>query len=60
MAIRVFLASSRVILLDSLQVLLEIRQDIRIIGRRLTDTTPSGGFKNFDRMSQSSTLDWSA
>jgi DNA-binding NarL/FixJ family response regulator len=33
MAIRVFLASSRVILLDSLQVLLEIRQDIRIIGK---------------------------
>jgi len=33
MAIRVFLASSRVLLLDSLQVLLEIRQDIRIIGK---------------------------
>jgi len=33
MAIRVFLANSRVILLDSLQVLLEIQQDIRIVGR---------------------------
>src|SRR5260370_10369854 len=33
MAIRVFLANSRVILLDSLQVLLEIQQDIRIIGK---------------------------
>jgi len=33
MAIRVFLANSRVILLDSLQVLLEIQQDIRIVGK---------------------------
>ncbi len=33
MATRVFLANSRVILLDSLQVLLEIQQDIRIVGR---------------------------
>ncbi len=33
MATRVFLANSRVILLDSLQVLLEIQQDIRIIGK---------------------------
>jgi len=33
MAIRVFLANGRVILLDSLQVLLEIQQDIRIVGR---------------------------
>ena len=33
MAIRVFLANSRVILLDSLQVLLEIQQDIKIVGK---------------------------
>lgn len=33
MAISVFLANSRVILLDSLQVLLEIQQDIRIVGK---------------------------
>ena len=33
MAIRVFLANTRVILLDSLQVLLEIQQDIRIVGK---------------------------
>src|SRR3989442_2053423 len=33
MAIRVFLANSRVILLDSLQVLLEIQQDIKVIGK---------------------------
>ena len=33
MAIRVFLANSRVILLDSLQVLLEIQQAIRIVGK---------------------------
>lgn len=33
MAIRVFLASSRVVLLDGLQVLLEIQQDIKIIGK---------------------------
>ena len=33
MAIRVFLANSRVILLDGLQVLLEIQQDIRIVGK---------------------------
>ncbi len=33
MAIRVFLGNSRVILLDSLQVLLEIQQDIRIVGK---------------------------
>jgi DNA-binding NarL/FixJ family response regulator len=33
MAIRVFLANSRVILLDSLQVLLEIQQDIRVVGK---------------------------
>jgi DNA-binding NarL/FixJ family response regulator len=33
MAIRVFLGNSRAILLDSLQVLLEIQQDIRIVGK---------------------------
>ena len=33
MAIRVFLANSRVILLDGLQALLEIQQDIRIVGK---------------------------
>ena len=33
MAIRAFLANSRVILLDSLQVLLEIQQDMRIVGK---------------------------
>jgi len=33
MAIRVFLANSRVILLDSLQALLEIQQNIRIVGK---------------------------
>ena len=33
MAIRVFLANSRVILLDSLQVLLELQQDIKIVGK---------------------------
>ena len=33
MAIRVFLANSRVILLDSLQVLLEIQQDMKIVGK---------------------------
>jgi len=33
MAIRVFLANSRVILLDSLQVMLELQQDIRVIGK---------------------------
>jgi len=33
MAIRVFLANSRVILLDGLQVLLEIQQDIKIVGK---------------------------
>src|SRR6266446_1799977 len=33
MAIRVFLANSRVILLDGLQVLLEIQQDMKIVGK---------------------------
>src|SRR5256886_6005757 len=33
MAIRVFLANSRVILLDSLQVLLELQQDMKIVGK---------------------------
>ena len=33
MAIRVFLANSRVILWDSLQVMLELQQDIRVIGK---------------------------
>ena len=33
MAIRVFLANSRVILLDGLQVLLELQQDMKIVGK---------------------------
>jgi DNA-binding NarL/FixJ family response regulator len=33
MAIRVFLANSRVILLDSLQVLLEVQQDMKVVGK---------------------------
>jgi len=33
MAIRVFLANSRVILLDSLQVLLELEQDMKVVGK---------------------------
>src|SRR5437660_7091521 len=33
MAIRVFLANSRVILLDSLQVMLELQQDMKIVGK---------------------------
>jgi DNA-binding NarL/FixJ family response regulator len=33
MAIRVFLANSRVILLDSLQVLLELQPDMKIVGK---------------------------
>src|SRR5256885_11551192 len=33
MAIRVFLANSRVILLDGLQVLLELQQDMKVVGK---------------------------
>jgi len=33
MAIRVFLANSRVILLDSLQGLLELQQDMKVVGK---------------------------
>jgi DNA-binding NarL/FixJ family response regulator len=33
MAIRVFLANSRVILLDSLQVLLEVQHDVKVVGK---------------------------
>ena len=33
MAIRVFLANSRFILLDSLQVLLELQQDVKVVGK---------------------------
>src|SRR5207302_8469596 len=33
MAIRVFLSNNRVILLDTLQVLLELQQDLRIVGK---------------------------